>query len=51
VLASDGIRNDFGSEVPLEWEPQAIADWLLSRYGKTTDDALVLVARYLGQAS
>jgi negative regulator of sigma-B (phosphoserine phosphatase) len=51
VLASDGIRNDFGTEVPLEWEPQAIADWLLSRYGKTTDDALVLVARYLGQAS
>jgi phosphoserine phosphatase RsbX len=51
VLASDGIRNGFGSDVPLEWGPQAIADWLLSRYGKTTDDALVLVARYLGQAS
>jgi negative regulator of sigma-B (phosphoserine phosphatase) len=51
VLASDGIRNGFGSDVPLEWEPQAIADWLLSRYGKTTDDALVLVARYSGKAS
>jgi negative regulator of sigma-B (phosphoserine phosphatase) len=48
VLASDGIRADFALELPLEWEPQAIADWLLARYGKASDDALVLVARYLG---
>jgi hypothetical protein len=48
VLATDGLRNDFASEIPLEWDPQAIADWLLSRYGKGTDDALALVARYRG---
>lgn len=50
VLASDGIRSDFTSEIPLTWEPQAIADWLLQRHGLTSDDALAFVARYLGAA-
>jgi len=35
-----------GSEVP-----QRTADRILAQYGKHTDDALVLVARYVGQAS
>jgi negative regulator of sigma-B (phosphoserine phosphatase) len=48
VLTSDGIRDGFSSELPLTWAPQAIADWLLQRYGLDTDDALALVARYLG---
>jgi hypothetical protein len=48
VLASDGIRSAFSSEIPLEWAPQAIADWLLQRHGLTSDDALAFVARYLG---
>lgn len=30
--------------------PQQIADHILARFGKVTDDALVLVARYLGGA-
>lgn len=48
VLVTDGIRSDFAREIPLDWPPQAIADWLLSRYGSARDDALALVARYLG---
>jgi serine/threonine protein phosphatase PrpC len=48
VLATDGLRNDFSGEVPLDWEPQAIADWLLQRFSRGTDDSRVLVARYLG---
>jgi phosphoserine phosphatase RsbX len=48
VLATDGLRCEFSAEVALDWEPQAIADWLLQRYARGTDDALALVARYLG---
>jgi hypothetical protein len=29
-------------------EPQALADHVLGRFGTQTDDALVLVVRYLG---
>lgn len=48
VLATDGVRCEFSTDIPLDWEPQATADWLLQRYSRGTDDALVLVARYLG---
>ena len=51
VLASDGIRAEFSAEIEPEWPPQAIADWVLGRYGRASDDALVLVARYLGAPS
>ena len=51
VLASDGIRSEFSSEIEPEWPPQATADWVLARYGRASDDALVLVARYLGAPS
>jgi|SRR6185369_404081 len=47
VLATDGIRNEFTAAVDLEEEPQAIADALLQRYARGTDDALVLVVRCL----
>lgn len=48
VMATDGLHNGFASDIPLDWEPQAIADWLLAKYARGTDDALVLAARYLG---
>jgi len=48
VLATDGIQSDFGDAVTVRDSPQQVADLVLSRYGKGTDDALVLVARYLG---
>lgn len=47
ILATDGIRSDFTAAVDLESEPQAIADALLDRFAKGSDDALVLVARCL----
>jgi phosphoserine phosphatase RsbX len=48
VLATDGIRTAFAAGLPLEDPPQRIADGILARDVKGTDDALVLVARYLG---
>ena len=49
VFATDGIATDFLSDVSAKEDPQRMADQLLARYGKGTDDALVLVARYLGR--
>jgi len=49
VLASDGLRSNFVERIPLDLEPQAIADHLLHHYARGTDDATVLVARYLDQ--
>lgn len=48
VLATDGIAGDFRSTIVLHDPPQKVADRILARHGKTTDDALVLVARYRG---
>jgi hypothetical protein len=51
VLATDGIRPEFSDELVPRDEPQAIAEQILSRYRKGTDDALVLVMRCLGDES
>ncbi len=48
VFASDGIESGFTRHVELECSAQEIAETIFSRDAKTTDDALVLVARYLG---
>lgn len=48
VLASDGIRSTFVEDIPLQLPPQQIADNLLERYSRKTDDATVVVARYKG---
>lgn len=45
-LASDGIRDGFTDALALPGSPQDLADHIMSRYAKGTDDALVLVARY-----
>lgn len=50
VLATDGIGGEFSPEINHSDAPQQIADRILSRCAKETDDALVLVARYLGYA-
>jgi negative regulator of sigma-B (phosphoserine phosphatase) len=48
LLVTDGIDRNFAERV-VEWEgPQQIADALLKNCRKGTDDALVLVVRYLG---
>ena len=48
VFATDGIGTGFLADVSAREEPQRLADQILARYGKGTDDALVLVAKYLG---
>jgi len=48
IFATDGIHSGFGPDVSLSDPPQKIADRILAVYGKDTDDALVLVVRYLG---
>ena len=51
TFATDGVRTDFITAVVAGGPPPARqATDLLSRYAKETDDALVLVARYTGQA-
>src|SRR5262249_38502151 len=50
VLATDGIRSGFTEGLVLEDSPQHIADGILARHATLKDDALVLVARFLGEA-
>jgi serine/threonine protein phosphatase PrpC len=50
VFATDGIGGGFLADVSARDEPQRLADQILARHGKGTDDALVLVARYLGRS-
>jgi len=50
LFATDGIREGFAEALSPEAAPQQLADQILARHGKGTDDALVLVARYLGGA-
>jgi phosphoserine phosphatase RsbX len=47
VLATDGIAHGF-LDVCGGGTPQQMADGILARYGRSTDDALVLVAVYRG---
>jgi phosphoserine phosphatase RsbX len=51
VFATDGIRSDFTAYSPLGRDMQEASDAVLARFGKDTDDALVLAIRYLGQPS
>ena len=50
ILATDGIRETFAEGLPVEATPQQLADHILARHGKGTDDALVLVARFVSGA-
>ena len=52
ILATDGVRSDFSSErLSQQDPPPMLADYILARWGKQDDDALVLVVRYLGLAT
>ena len=42
------IRSEFGGSVDTSQDPHGIADFLLTKHAKRTDDAHVLVARFLG---
>jgi serine/threonine protein phosphatase PrpC len=47
VLYSDGVSAQFGqdSKIDIKQSPQCLAEQILERYGKFTDDATVLVVR------
>jgi serine/threonine protein phosphatase PrpC len=49
LFASDGIKGGFADSAIGGAAPQQIADQVLANYAKGTDDALILVARYLGE--
>lgn len=51
VFATDGIRSGWAQEVLPGDHPQRIANVICARYNKGTDDALVVVTRYLGGGS
>ena len=48
VLVTDGIRGGFTSSISLVQSPQLLADAIMTGHRRPNDDALVLVARYLG---
>src|SRR5881628_2939200 len=51
ILATDGVRNNFSIDPFAHGDsPQQLADRSRAGWGTKTDDALVLVARYLGAA-
>jgi phosphoserine phosphatase RsbX len=50
IMATDGIRSGFSTGLSIDSCPQEMAESILARFAKRTDDALVLVARYLGRS-
>lgn len=48
VLASDGIQSRFMQSVDPQSTPPEIVERIFERHARRSDDALVLVARYLG---
>jgi phosphoserine phosphatase RsbX len=48
IFTTDGIRGGFNYASRLKHSPEQIAKYILSEQSKGNDDALVLVARYVG---
>lgn len=48
IFATDGINPEFADHLSIDAPVDDIADNIITRHCKQTDDALVLVARYLG---
>jgi len=46
IVATDGIDEQFADQLPQDLTPQPLAEHIFAHYAKSTDDALVLVARY-----
>jgi hypothetical protein len=47
IFTTDGVNTDFDRRLARNHPPRKAAESILAQHGKTTDDALVLVARYL----
>jgi len=50
LFATDGLHVGFDQRINLIESPRQIADGIMSRHFKGTDDGLVLAVRYLGRA-
>ena len=48
IFATDGIERGFAARLTAGLAPQLLAERILHGYARSADDALVLVARYLG---
>ena len=48
ILATDGVRSRFAEDQGVGFAAPPSAERILADHGKETDDALVLVVRYLG---
>jgi negative regulator of sigma-B (phosphoserine phosphatase) len=51
LFATDGVRDDFADSLGVSGTCPTIAERVLSDHGRTTDDALVVVLRYLGSTA
>jgi negative regulator of sigma-B (phosphoserine phosphatase) len=51
VLASDGIAEDYLESVDFSAPAAVLAEQIVEKHGKDSDDALVLVARHRGSSS
>lgn len=51
VVATDGLDDDFADSVEVRRPLPEVAQALLERHARSTDDALVLVARFEGKAA
>ena len=51
IMTTDGIRSGFTTGIAITIDPQEIAESVLARFTKGSDDAHVVVARYLGNRS
>jgi negative regulator of sigma-B (phosphoserine phosphatase) len=47
VFTTDGIRGGFAKDLSASDPPQVMADCILAKYSKGSDDALVFVVRFL----
>ena len=43
IMATDGIRGGFATGLAIEYGPQEIAESILARFAKGTDDAHIVV--------
>ena len=48
VFATDGVQSNFDHSYIRSQPPRAAVESILAQYAKTTDDALILIARYRG---
>jgi phosphoserine phosphatase RsbX len=48
AMATDGIHTKFDAHISVDVPPQQAAEHVLAHCGKSSDDALVLIGRWIG---